>query len=98
MSSNELTKSLSENIINPILDLTIKKLFFHKIFRFKIGNSTICIDKFLYQILNFMIILLIIYLIIKYVFRTLIIDTIKNKKLNDIHSSVDDVTPMPLSL
>ena len=61
LGSNELAKSLSDNIINPMLELFFSHTIGHNFLKITVQNVTFNIDKFIYQVLNFGLILLAIY-------------------------------------
>lgn len=72
LGSNELARSLSDNILNPFLELILSNTIGLKFLQIKIKNVTFNIDKFLYQVLNFLLVLLVIYIVLRYIFYDLV--------------------------
>lgn len=81
-NANELLKNVTLNIINPILDIIFSGSINNGFMTLNIKNNNIYIGKFLYQLIGFLVTLAIIYLILKYLLRDLVKDSIKNKKIS----------------
>lgn len=82
IGSNELINSLTTNIIKPLITLLFENSIGFNFLQIKVKNVVFNIDKVLYQVFNFILVLLLIYLILRYVFYDLVMNAIMNKKYN----------------
>jgi large-conductance mechanosensitive channel len=80
LNTTNVIKEFSKNIINPLIDLTIGQILPFNSFKFTIKNVTISFGSFLYELANLLVVLLILYLVLKYVFDALIADAIEDKQ------------------
>lgn len=81
---NDLVKSFSENIVNPFLESLVGRLLKKNFLRIRLrGGLCIKLDEFIFQAFSFLITLLIIYLVIKFVLNGFITDAIKNERKSE---------------
>jgi large-conductance mechanosensitive channel len=81
---NDLVKSFSVNVVNPLLESVVGRLLKKNYLKIKLrGGLCIKMDEFIFQALSFLITLLIIYLVIKFILNGFITEAIKNERKSE---------------